>query len=271
MSGDWLKIYRSILKHPMHNDPDFMWVWVVLLNLAEWTPVEKYFDGRFIMLCPGQFITGRKVLSDYSGVNESKIQRILKRLEIEQRIEQRCTASNRLITIVNWKIYQDNEQPNEQQVNNERTTSEQQVNTLIRSKEYKEDKETKSHSAKTRLIPFDSYSPEVQWLTNLFVTNTVEMYPTSKDRLHKDEQAYHLQYIIDHHELTKDDLKRVILYLKWSHTESKKNERVFDWGMQIRSTAKLLKRKRPDEPIYADVVLNQANSMAQRLRIDNEE
>jgi hypothetical protein len=59
-------------------------------------------------------------------------------------IEQQTTNKNRLITVLNWGSYQISEQVIEQQVNNNRTTSEQQVNTSkelknLRTKELKKD------------------------------------------------------------------------------------------------------------------------------------
>ena len=61
-------------------------------------------------------------------------------LKNEHQIEQQTTSQNRLITIVSWNEYQKSEQPFEQQVNNKRTTSEQQMNTNknIKNKRIKE-------------------------------------------------------------------------------------------------------------------------------------
>lgn len=86
--------------------------------------------GERITCLPGQFTTGRKQLSLYSGISESKVERLLTLMETEQQIEQRKTTVNRLITIRNWKEYQESEQRNGQRLNNDRTTSEQRVNTL---------------------------------------------------------------------------------------------------------------------------------------------
>ncbi len=65
---------------------------------------------------------------------------------IEQQIEQRKTTSNRLISILNWNEYQNTEQQTEQQLNNDRTTGEQQLNTL------KEDKELKNENKLKKFI-----------------------------------------------------------------------------------------------------------------------
>ena len=60
--------------------------------------------------------------------------RRLKEFENEHQIEQRTNHQCRLITIVSWDKYQVVEQRTEQRVNNDRTTSEQRVNTNKESK-----------------------------------------------------------------------------------------------------------------------------------------
>ena len=140
MNNGYIAIHRKILDNPVcYKDPDYFTVWVTILLLAQHSKRKADFMGKSITLKPGQFITGRKFLARKTKVNESKIERIAKRLENEQQIEQQKTNKNRLITIINWNKYQKREQQNEQQVNNNRTTSEQQVNTY--NNDNKEDKE----------------------------------------------------------------------------------------------------------------------------------
>ena len=97
---------------------------------------------------PGQLITGRKVLSSELKIDENKVTRILKTFENEQQIEQQTSNKNRLITIVSWDVYQKGEQQNNQQVNNKRTTDEQQVNTNKNNKNIKDIKEYKEKAPK---------------------------------------------------------------------------------------------------------------------------
>lgn len=111
------------------KDSDHLAVWMYLLLNATHKEVDMLFNGARITLLPGQLITGRKSISSKTKVNESKVQRILKTFEIEQQIEQQNGNKNRLISIKNWDNYQQYEQQNEQQLNNNRTTTEQQLNT----------------------------------------------------------------------------------------------------------------------------------------------
>lgn len=130
MSEGFIKLHRKILDNPIIcKDSDYFSIWSYLLLNATHKEYQSLFKGEKIILKPGQLITGRKVISTKFNINESKVQRVLKKLEIEQQIEQQTSNENRLITIVQWHKYQTSEQPIEQQVNNERTTDEQRVNT----------------------------------------------------------------------------------------------------------------------------------------------
>lgn len=139
-NNGWIKLHRNMLENPViMKDSERIAIWIYLLLSATHKDVDVIFGGERITLHPGQLITGRKRIATDLKVNESKIERVLNRFETEHQIEQLKTHQNRLITILNWEMYQQIEQPNEQQVNNYRTTSEQQVNTNknVRIKECK--------------------------------------------------------------------------------------------------------------------------------------
>lgn len=129
MREHWLKLHRKTLDNPIvMKDGDHLAIWVWLLCEATYSPHDRTFGKERITLQPGQLITGREQIAKELKINQSKVQRVLKLFENEHQIEQRTTRYGRLISIVNWSEYQDSEQHNEQQVNNKRTTSEQQVN-----------------------------------------------------------------------------------------------------------------------------------------------
>lgn len=152
MSDGWVKMHRSTLENPVVcKDSDHLAVWMYLLLNATHKEQEKMFAGKKITLQPGQLITGRKRIAEEFKINESKVQRILKLFESEHQIEQRTSNANRLITIVNWCLYQGNEQQIEQQMNNQCTTNEQPVNTNknVRMKECKKDIESRRFTPPT--------------------------------------------------------------------------------------------------------------------------
>lgn len=150
MSG-WVKIHRSMWEKGWSNKPDYVSLWIHILHQATHTNREYFWNGKTIILSPGQFVTGRLKMAANTGIHESKVERILKCFENEQQIEQRKTSTSRLITILNWKVYQQDEQPFEQQMNNKRTTSEQPVNTK------QELKELKNNNIHTRASKFVDY------------------------------------------------------------------------------------------------------------------
>ena len=143
MKNGWVKSYRRTLDNPIVcRDAEYLAVWMYLLWEATHTDKDDYFKGKRITLKAGQLITGRNKIAEHFKMNPSKVQRILKRFEIEQQIEQQTSNASRLITILNWGEYQGDEQQNEQRLNSERTTTEQQLNTIQECKKerIKEDK-----------------------------------------------------------------------------------------------------------------------------------
>lgn len=137
----WIKIHRKILENPIIcKDSDYLAVWIYLLLNATHKEIPALFKGKKIILQKGQLITGRKSMSNQLKISESKIYRIINDFKSEQQIEQQTSNQNSLITILNWDKYQQIEQPNEQQMNNERTTDEQRVNTNKNDKNVKNDK-----------------------------------------------------------------------------------------------------------------------------------
>lgn len=124
-STGWIKLYRSIQNKGWYLDSEYVHLWIHILTCANHSGKEFLFNGEIIKLKAGQFVTGRKKLSEETGIDESKIERILKCFESEQQIEQQTNSRNRILSIVSWDVYQNVEQ----QMNNKRTTGEQLVNT----------------------------------------------------------------------------------------------------------------------------------------------
>lgn len=145
----WIKSYRSIMDNPIVcKDAEHFAVWGYLLHNAAYSLTTGLFNGKKIILQPGQLITGRIEIGRKFKINESKVQRILCSFESEQQIERQPGNRSTLITVRNWSEYQSGEQHNERQSNGNRTsteqqlndnctTDEQQLNTYIRNKEIK--------------------------------------------------------------------------------------------------------------------------------------
>lgn len=137
----WIKLHRKTMDNPIVcKDADHLAVWIYLLTNATHKEYPAVFAGEKIMLQPGQLITGRQTIGEKFNIHESKVQRILKKFENEHQIEQRTSNHKRLISILSWADYQSSEQPDEHQMNNQRTTDEQPVNTNKNVKNVKNNK-----------------------------------------------------------------------------------------------------------------------------------
>jgi len=142
MSEGWVKIHRKLLDNPVVcKDTDYLAIWIFLLLNATHKEMPFMFNGKKIILKPGQLITCKSSICSKLSVNESKIFRVLKLFESEQQIEQQITRHGRLVTLLKWSDYQQDERLNEQQVNDQRTTSERLVNA---NKNVKNDQECKN-------------------------------------------------------------------------------------------------------------------------------
>lgn len=148
----YVRLYRSLANKGWYTKSEYVHLWLHILIKANHTGREFFFNGKNVKVSPGQFITGRKQLQIETGINESKIERILNFLEKnEHQIEQQKTTKNRLISVLNWDNYQNKktgEHQNAQQLNNKRTTTEQQLNTNNNDKELNNEESFKKRKLK---------------------------------------------------------------------------------------------------------------------------
>lgn len=100
-NSGFITLHRSVLNK--NYSPDELALWVTLLLLANHQ--ESYTrDG--VSLRRGEFKTGRKQLSEITGMNEFKIERLLKRFEDAQQLHIKCTTKYRVISITNYDRFQ---------------------------------------------------------------------------------------------------------------------------------------------------------------------
>ena len=140
----WIKIHRQIMENPLLMKGDYLSTWVYILMSVNHAETNELLAGKVVKIKPGQGIFSTPKMSSVLDIHVSKLRRILKTFENEQQIEQRTTNQGTVITVLNWDKYQQREQPNEQRVNNDCTTSEQRVNNLPIIKECKEWKNGKN-------------------------------------------------------------------------------------------------------------------------------
>lgn len=195
MNG-WIKLHRKMLDNPVvMKDADHLAVWTYLLLNATHEDYPTLFGGKKITLKPGQLITGRQKIAREMKLNEHKVDRILKAFKSEQQIEQQSERYGRLITIVSWDEYQQSEQQTEQQVSNERATSEQRVSTIQEDKEHKNNKKNNNIRAygefQNVMLTDDEYTKLVEKFPRDYQERieNLSTYLKSKGRRYKDHYA----------------------------------------------------------------------------------
>jgi len=125
MQNGYISLHRKLIDSPIYSDSQALHLWIHLLFLANHKTNTFVQNGKQVTVNRGQVLTGRQRLSESTKLSESKVQRLLELFVELKMIEQQTNSKNRLISITNYSLYQSSEH----QVNNKRTTDEQQVNT----------------------------------------------------------------------------------------------------------------------------------------------
>ncbi|MCE1165314.1 MAG: hypothetical protein LWX07_07930 [Bacteroidetes bacterium] len=129
----WISVYRQLTDKGFYKKSSYVHLWIHLLLKANHKPKEFPVDGIDTKINAGQLLTGRKKLSEDTGIPETTIERILKRFENEHQIGQQKTNKYRVITILNWNNYQSSDRTTD----NNRTATGQQMDTNNNAKNEK--------------------------------------------------------------------------------------------------------------------------------------
>lgn len=146
MSDGWVKVYRELLNKPIWQEstPEQKIVLITLLLMVNHEPKEWEWKGEKYVVQPGQCITSLEsiALKAGRGISIQNVRTALKRFEKYGFLTNDSTNKNRIITIVNWDLYQVvKDEPNRQ--SNKRLTGNQQAinKQLTTNKNDKNDKE----------------------------------------------------------------------------------------------------------------------------------
>lgn len=134
----WITFYRKTLQSTVWTDPVLFRLWMLCLAKANHKENKNFiFDGVNVPLQPGDFITGRKILTDEyneglkksNRISESTTWRLLNKLKSNSMLDIETTTKFSVISITNWNKYQQVGQQNEHQVNSTWTASGQHLDT----------------------------------------------------------------------------------------------------------------------------------------------
>lgn len=154
MDNGWIKLHRKIIGCGFFNNPNLSHFWLWCLLKATHEEYEQVIGFTAVRLYPGQFIFGRKVAAEETGLSPQTIRTCTRTLISTRNITIQPTNKFSVITICNWAIYQNtetqtNQQTNQQLTNNQPTTNHKQ--------EHKEHKEIRGLSAFQNEKPVDNF------------------------------------------------------------------------------------------------------------------
>ncbi len=146
MSVGWICLHRNITEHWIWSGEPFTrgQAWIDLLLKANFAQTKILFNGQFLTLEDGSFVTSIIKLSACWSWSVKKVRAFLQTLEDDGMIMRKSDNKKTIIHISNWTMYQDDKgtakgTAEEQQKNSERTTKEtsaQQKNSKKISEEF---------------------------------------------------------------------------------------------------------------------------------------
>ena len=154
----WIKLHRKFVSWEWFTDFKTSHLFLYLLLSANHE--DKNWRGQKVKR--GQLITGRKSLSEKTGLSEQTIRTSIDRLKSTNEITIKTTNKNSLITVLNYDFYQNKETANQQtnqQLTNKQPTTNQQLTTNKNVNNIKNDNNDKK-----------VYSNDVNFLYSLYPT-----------------------------------------------------------------------------------------------------
>lgn len=124
MSG-WIKLHRELLTWRWGSSANHLAIFIQLLLRANYKPSE----WRSETINPGQILTGRIQLSEWTGLSENQVRTVLRDLEKTGEITRKKTNQYSIITVVNWNRFQEDHQPDNQPATSEPPSSHQPTTT----------------------------------------------------------------------------------------------------------------------------------------------
>lgn len=157
MNNGWIKLHRKILSSDMYQSLNSKQrdILITLLLMANHKEKQWEYKSEIYTAKPGQMVTSLESIKKNCAkdVTIQNIRTTLKKLETWGFLTNQSTKTGRLITIVNWRLYQDEETETNKDDNKELTKNQQRANKELTTnkndkrmiKNDKEDKEpTKS-------------------------------------------------------------------------------------------------------------------------------
>ena len=146
--GGWIKLYRELLEKPIwfESTPEQKTILITLLLMANHEGRQWEWQGQQYYAGPGQFVTSLAKIAEKAGpgISMQNVRTALKRFEKFNFLTNQSTKVNRLITIVNWGVYQENPNEPNKVTNSQLTKSQQRANKELTTNKNVRNKECKN-------------------------------------------------------------------------------------------------------------------------------
>ena len=130
--GGFICLWRKTLEDPIwfNSTPEQKALFITLLSLANWKEQKYDIYGEEIILQPGQFIISYEELAKLTGkgVSIQNVRTGIDRFKKLGFLTREVTKRGGLITIVNWRKYQDKDYEANKESNSELTGHQQAIN-----------------------------------------------------------------------------------------------------------------------------------------------
>ena len=181
MAG-WIKLHRILIDKAIWqcSTPEQKSILITLLLLTNHEEKEWLWQGQKFKAQPGQFVTSIESIAKKAGVSNQNVRSALVKFEKLEFLTNQSTKTGRLITIVNWGVYQGGGDEGNKATNKEVTKHQQSTNKALtpnkNDKNYKNDKNDKKKI----------YAPTVT-MTEEEYTKLVDKFgePGTKDRIER--------------------------------------------------------------------------------------
>lgn len=128
----WVKLFRKLIDKPiwLKSTPEQKTILITLLLMASHKEQEWEWNGKKFMTESGQFITSLDsiVKKCGKGISIQNVRSALERFKKLEFLTNESTKTGRLITIVNWGLYQDENKESNKGINKEVTKTQQRGN-----------------------------------------------------------------------------------------------------------------------------------------------
>ena len=131
----YIKLWRKSLEDSLWQNISIWRFFEYCLLKATYREHTVLVGMQEIHLEPGQFVFGRKVASEESGLSEQVIRTCLKKLRNMKKLTIKPTNKFTVISIVNWARYQDEENQINQHINQQLTNKQPTTNHIQERKE----------------------------------------------------------------------------------------------------------------------------------------